>query len=91
MKLVDNNVWEPGVTSLPARGVWIEIGSASVMPSTSCSHSPRGECGLKYGSNSAGKEIHTTSLPARGVWIEIRLGQACRLGHCVTPREGSVD
>ena len=56
--------------SLPARGVWIEIGlSALAMPSAS-GHSPRGECGLKYRVMQAADGL-AESLPARGVWIEI--------------------
>ena len=60
----------PHNESLPARGVWIEILSWFTCSATSCSHSPQGECGLKY-EVLGGELVGFGSLPARGVWIEI--------------------
>ena len=36
------------MTSLPIRGVWIEIGDYAKIGSSGDGRSPYGECGLKY-------------------------------------------
>ena len=57
-------------TSLPARGVWIEIEIMGGISRGASGHSPQGECGLK--SLPSDKSLRQQkSLPARGVWIEI--------------------
>ena len=56
--------------SLPARGVWIEIGYRREVISVCGCRSPQGECGLKW--DELGRQrLALVSLPARGVWIEI--------------------
>ena len=54
------------------------------------SHSPRGECGLKY-MFSSNCMSPAESLPARGVWIEMWIQRPIYWCSPVTPREGSVD
>ena len=61
--------------SLPARGVWIEIEEYRSRIDRAASHSPQGECGLKF-RRSGGDRRQPVSLPARGVWIEIKLASA---------------
>ena len=56
--------------SLPARGVWVEIGAGLQAQEGDFRHSPHGECGLKSTTSWATK-CRTASLPARGVWVEI--------------------
>ena len=56
--------------SQPARAVWIEIASKSlIFPALSC-HSLRGLCGLKY-RTVQDIPLVIQSQPARAVWIEI--------------------
>ena len=56
--------------SLPSRGAWIEIATASTAPSFLRGRSPHGERGLKFFCISQAAEI-PLSLPSRGAWIEI--------------------
>ena len=56
--------------SLPARGVWIEMSAIATACRTDSSHSPQGECGLKFPYRKLFL-APVLSLPARGVWIEI--------------------
>ena len=57
------------MASLPTRVVWIEIGWD--WDYAACrSHSPHGECGLKF-PTIKGSPASGASLPTRGVWIEI--------------------
>ena len=60
--------------SLPARGVWIEIGIGMMRYGTLTCRSPQGECGLKYDLGNVIRHAGLASLPARGVWIEIIAG-----------------
>ena len=65
----DNTSSSP--TSLPARGVWIEMLFAWSDIPRCASHSPQGECGLKFSTVQVAESFRV-SLPARGVWIEIK-------------------
>ena len=58
------------VRSLPARGVWVEISKIIVVSFGTPSHSPHGECGLKFYVLYDLLNL-LESLPARGVWVEI--------------------
>ena len=58
------------MTSLPARGAWIEIGNLPDPEDGVSCRSPRGERGLKSYSP-AKTPYYIPSLPARGAWIEI--------------------
>ena len=55
------------------------------------SHSPHGECGLKYNSFAAFAATRIKSLPTRGVWIEIYDRGKTLVPVAVTPHTGSVD
>ncbi len=67
--------------SQPARAVWIEIASKSlIFPALSC-HSLRGLCGLKY-RTVQDIPLVIQSQPARAVWIEICGFEGC--GYKVT-------
>ena len=76
-------------SSLPARGVWIEIQIDGVYTADIVSLPARGvwieivyrimECLLSQ------------SLPARGVWIEIGEKSKSKKEFTVAPRKGSVD
>ena len=59
------------ILSLPARGVWVEIMKTLRDSMAGFRHSPRGECGLKFGNRFMYVEPYG-SLPARGVWVEIK-------------------
>ena len=76
--------------SLPARGVWIEIGQLTTVLYVPSRHSPRGECGLKFDDDGNLSDV-ILSLPARGVWIEMSRSRSLTRSVSVTPREGSVD
>ena len=58
--------------SLPAWGVWIEIGCHTRGFGRSKGRSPHGECGLKSEEIDV-KLRRSESLPAWGVWIEIHV------------------
>ncbi len=74
-------------TSLPTRGVWIEIAAIDVGLRQSHCRSPHGECGLK--SQSTLRSIsHCQSLPTRGVWIEIRHPNPAGRGRGSLPTRG---
>ena len=66
-RMFDKNCFS---SSLPARGVWVEIQATSKTAYTDAGHSPRGECGLKF-PGAGEQELNNWSLPARGVWVEI--------------------
>ena len=78
-------------TSLPARGVWIEI---------MVIHSKLG-CWYRWSLPARGvwieikriarHRLRDPSLPARGVWIEIVLPKVPCVLKLVAPRKGSVD
>ena len=76
--------------SLPAWGVWIEIGKIQITLSIEIGRSPHGECGLKFEIN-VDCCVCAWSLPAWGVWIEMLLGQSISRPCFVAPRMGSVD
>ena len=65
------------MSSLPARGAWIEIFSASTVSVCASSRSPHGERGLKFVHAELFCRQCATSLPARGAWIEIVSNIAC--------------
>ena len=85
-----SNIFVTLVLSLPAWGVWIEIRRNMRKPIPGQSHSPHGECGLKYRRREGGG-ISGPSLPAWGVWIEIVMIVERGSVSSVTPRMGSVD
>ena len=77
-------------TSLPARGVWIEINFIHIQCHGFSRRSPHGECGLKC-PNLDTWCANMLSLPARGVWIEIVWKNRPDICLSVAPRTGSVD
>ena len=90
MKLAGEDLAHLRVGSLPARGVWIEIGKA-------CGNSPTATMSLPARGvwieifNLANGLIGVLSLPARGVWIEINPSRRITVIRRVAPRKGSVD
>ena len=75
--------------SLPARGVWIEIGSVDDEDSVYSSLPARGVW-IEINMNHVLSLIFK-SLPARGVWIEMSTIVGCFASGWVAPRKGSVD
>ena len=51
--------------SLPARGVWIEILVEFLIIQNKPSHSPQGECGLKFSSLNEGQALGNVT-PRKG-------------------------
>ena len=77
------------MTSLPARGAWIEIDGSKSDRSGAWSLPARGAwIEITVG---VGRSMENGSLPARGAWIEILDRIVDPLGDDVAPREGSVD
>ena len=68
------------LSSLPARGAWIEICYLVSGSSASGRRSPHGERGLKSAKArlTSGRE---TSLPARGAWIEMAMSDKTLLPY----------
>ena len=74
-------------TSLPARGVWVEIACHRSCRTHVC-HSPHGECGLKYERLHL-KGVHRRHSPHGECGLKFH--DACQLHqYDVTPRTGSV-
>ena len=79
--------WE--VSSLPARGAWVETFHGALPTKPARGRSPQGERGLKH----IGEETHelgSLSLPARGAWVETRMTRHLPWSSPVAPRKGSV-
>ena len=74
--------------SLPARGAWVDTGSAEPRRSVAHRRSPQGERGLKPAFDGVALLPGWESLPARGAWVETD-GSTRRSGSSgVAPRKG---
>ena len=76
--------------SLPARGVWIEIPRSPRKANCRASHSPQGECGLKYQTGIRNPTASSHS-PQGECGLKYIGRPVFRDRPTVTPRKGSVD